>query len=92
MAGAMASLVNCFITDKFYGSQAVRFVAILSLLVFGACNDLCWQLDHYFDYFGGKDYPWYFHGRYPLIFLGGWESGKMLFTDDGQKRLARFGI
>jgi hypothetical protein len=92
MGGAMGGLVNCFITDKYYGSQAVTFVALLSLLVLGSCNDLCYKLDHYFEYFGSVQHLWWFHFRYPFILLGGVSNGRLLFTDDGQRKLASIGV
>lgn len=66
MGGGMGGLVNCFITDKYYGSQAVKFVALLNVLVLGSCNDLCYKLDNYSDYFGSVQHPSWFHFRYPL--------------------------
>lgn len=38
-------------------------------------------------------HPWWFHIRYPIIFLAGIPAANKLFTDDGQKELAtKWGI
>lgn len=92
MGSAMACLTIYFLVDHYYGQKAVWFTTLLSLLVFGSCNYLCFALDHYFDYFGASSHPLWFHLRYPAVALSGWSSGKMLFTDDGQKKLARLGL
>jgi hypothetical protein len=92
MGGAMGSLTSFFLVDQIYGQRAVWFTAILSLLVLGSCNHLCFLLDHYFNYFGSTTHPLWFHLRYPGIFISGWSTGKLLFTDDGQKKLVRWGI
>lgn len=92
MGGAMGGITNCFLVDHYYGQKAVWFTALLTLLVLGGCNHLCFALDHYFGYFSASSHPLWFHWRYPAIFMSGWFSGKMLFTDDGQKRLADMGL
>ncbi|KAL3472839.1 hypothetical protein BJX99DRAFT_234740 [Aspergillus californicus] len=92
MGGAMGSLTTFFLVDHYYGTKAVWFTAVLTLLVLGSCNYLCFSLDHYFHYFGASSHPLWFHWRYPAIFLSGWSSGKLLFTDEGQKKLARLGL
>ncbi|KAF4466979.1 metallo-beta-lactamase domain [Fusarium albosuccineum] len=92
MGGAMGGLVNAFIVDKHYGSRAVHFCAIMSLLVPGACNDLCYNLDLVFGWFGSHDHFWWWHGRYPLIYGVGYMTGKLLFTDKGQEKLAGWGV
>ncbi|KAM5347367.1 hypothetical protein ACJ41O_010372 [Fusarium nematophilum] len=92
MGGAMGSLINAFIVDKHYGSRAAHFCAIMSLLVLGACNDLCYNLDLVFGWFGSHDHYWWWHGRYPFIYVVGYMNGKLLFTDGGQERLASWGV
>ncbi|KAL6228934.1 hypothetical protein BDW75DRAFT_119120 [Aspergillus navahoensis] len=92
MGGAMGGITNYFLVDHYYGQRAVWFTAILTLLVLGSCNHLCFTLDNYFGYFGSKSHPLWFHWRYPAIFMSGWSSGKLLFTDEGQKRLADMGL
>jgi len=92
MGGAMGGLVNAFIVDKHYGSKAVHFCAILSLLVLGACNDLCYNLDRVFGWFGSRDHFWWWQGRYPFIYGVGYLTGKLLFTDKGQETLSRWGV
>lgn len=92
MGSSMGSLTNYFITDRYSGSTAVWMSAFLSSAVLSACNFLCFILANHFDYFGAIDHPWYFHLRYPLIFLGGYENGKLLYTEAGFKKLTRLGI
>ena len=92
MGGAMGGLVNAFIVDKHYGSKAVQFCAIMSLLVLGTCNFLCYNLDLVFGWFGAHDHFWWWNGRYPLIYVVGYFTGKLLFTDKGQETLAGWGV
>lgn len=92
MGGAMGGLVNFFIVDKHYGSRAVHFCAIMSLLVLGTCNDLCYNLDLVFGWFGAHNHFWWWQGRYPLIYGVGFGMGKLLFTDRGQETLSRLGV
>ncbi|KAJ5766173.1 uncharacterized protein N7511_003789 [Penicillium nucicola] len=92
MSGALGGLTNYFLVDYYYGHKAVWFTAILTLLVLGSCNYLCFSLDHHFGYFGASTHPLWFHWRYPALWMAGWTSGKLLFTDEGQKKLASLGI
>ncbi|KAL1860707.1 hypothetical protein Daus18300_009050 [Diaporthe australafricana] len=92
MGGAMGGLTNAFLVDRIYGSRAVHFLAILSVLVLGACNDLCYNLDLIFGWFGAQDHFWWWHWRYPMIWMIGYTNGKLMFTDEGQQSLARLGI
>lgn len=92
MAGAMGGLINAFIVDRHYGSRAAHFCAIMSLLVLGACNDLCYNLDLIFGFFGARDHFWWWHCRYPAIYITGYFTGKLLFTDKGQETLAHWGV
>ncbi|KAF7537304.1 hypothetical protein G7054_g3813 [Neopestalotiopsis clavispora] len=92
MGGAMGGLINWFIVDHHYGTKAVHFTAILSLLVLSSCNYLCYNLDKHFGWFGAAEHPLWFHWRYPMIWAVGYLNGKLLFTDEGQKRLARMGL
>ncbi|KAF7725048.1 hypothetical protein EC973_000455 [Apophysomyces ossiformis] len=93
MGGAMGGLTVFFLTDKYYGREAIIFSTILHFLVIGTCNFLCFNLDHHYQYFGSVAHPWWFHIRYPFIFLAGIPAAKKLFTDDGQKELAvKWGI
>lgn len=92
MGGAMGSIVNYFIVDYYYGSKAIHFTALISLLVFGSCNYLCFNLDHHFGWFGAAEHPLWFHWRYPMIYGVGWVNGRLLFTDDGQNKLSGWGV
>ncbi|KAI5926221.1 hypothetical protein F4810DRAFT_656009 [Camillea tinctor] len=92
MGGAMGGLINVFIVDTIYGARAVHFCAILSVLVLGACNILCYNLDLVFGWFGAVDHFWWWHWRYLLIYVVGWMNGKLLFTNEGQEKLAAMGI
>lgn len=92
MGGAMGGLVNAFIVDRHYGSRAVHFCAVMSLFVLGTCNDLCYNLDLVFGWFGSREHFWWWHGRYPMIYAVGYGTGKLLFTDRGQEVLAAWGV
>ncbi|ABN68190.1 predicted protein [Scheffersomyces stipitis CBS 6054] len=92
MGGAMGGIVNVFIVDKYYGSKAIYLTTVISVLVLGGCNILCYNLDLVFHFFGASDHPLWFHWRYPMIAFVGYSSGKLLFTDEGQKQLASFGV
>lgn len=92
MAGAMGGLINTFIVDRLYGGRAVHFVAILSVLVLGICNDLCYNLDLVFGWFGARDHFWWWHWRYLLIWFTGYSNGKLMFTDEGQRHLSTWGL
>ncbi|KAI1412250.1 hypothetical protein F5Y13DRAFT_163924 [Hypoxylon sp. FL1857] len=92
MGGAMGGMINYFITDQYYGKKAVLLVAILSILVLGTCNDLCYNLDLIFGWFGATDHFWWWHARYPFIFATGYMNGKLLFTDEGQQALTQWGL
>lgn len=88
----MGGIVSYFIVDKYYGNKAIHFTALISILVFGSCNYLCFSLDHHFGWFGAATHPLWFHWRYTMIYGVGWVNGKLLFTDDGQKKLVRMGV
>ncbi|KAL0935464.1 uncharacterized protein CTRU02_210055 [Colletotrichum truncatum] len=92
MGGAMGGLINAFIVDRIYGNRAVHFVAILSILVLGTCNNLCYNLDLMLGWFGAKDHFWWWHWRYLLIWFVGYTNGKLMFTDGGQEKLAGWGV
>ncbi|KAI8078883.1 uncharacterized protein BX664DRAFT_369286 [Halteromyces radiatus] len=93
MGGTMGSLTIFFLTDRYYGREAVIFSTILHFLVMGTCNFLCWNLDrHLGQWFGSASHPLWFHLRYPFIFLLGIPAAQKLFTDEGQKELAKWGI
>ncbi|GAW13381.1 hypothetical protein EKO27_g9216 [Xylaria grammica] len=92
MGGAMGGLVNHFVVDKHYGSKAAHFLGILSVLVLGACNILCYNLDLVFGWFGAANHYWWWHWRYIMMYGMGWVNGKLMFTDEGQERLAAWGI
>ncbi len=92
MGGALGGITNYFLVDHYYGQKAVYFTALLTLLVLGSCNYLCFSLDHYFGYFGAEGHPMWFHWRYPALLLNGYTNGKLLFTDAGQKKLAAIGL
>lgn len=91
MGGALGGITNVFLVDHYYGTKAVWFTALLTLLVLGSCNFLCFSLDHYFGYFGAEAHPMWFHWRYPALLLNGYQCGKLLFTDKGQEILASWG-
>ncbi|KAF9870201.1 hypothetical protein CkaCkLH20_12287 [Colletotrichum karsti] len=92
MGGAMGGLINAFVVDRMYGARAVHLVAILSVLVLGACNDLCYNLDLTFGWFGARDHFWWWHWRYLLVWFVGYTNGKLMFTDEGQEKLATWGV
>jgi hypothetical protein len=92
MGGAMGGIVNYFIVDYYYGKKAAHFTALLCLLILGNCNYLCYRLDHHFNWFGATDHPMWFHWRYPSLWLVGYVNGRMMFTDEGQKTLSRWGL
>jgi hypothetical protein len=92
MGSTMGSLTNYFITDRYTGKRAIWISAFLSSGVLSACNFLCFILANHFDYFGAIDHPWYFHIRYPLIFVGGYQNGKLLYTEEGFRKLTKLGI
>ncbi|OJJ94923.1 hypothetical protein ASPACDRAFT_64847 [Aspergillus aculeatus ATCC 16872] len=92
MGGAMGGLINLFIVDHHYGERAAHFTGILSLLVLSSCNYLCYNLDRHFGWFGATDHPMWFQWRYPMIWAMGYVNGLLLFTDEGQTRLARWGL
>lgn len=92
MGGAMGGIINCFLVDHYYGIKAAHFTALLTVLILGSCNLLCYNLDHYFGYFGSSGHPLYFQLRYPIIWMIGYYNGKLIFTDEGQKALARWGV
>ena len=92
MAGAMGGLINAFCVDRLYGTRAVQFCAILSVLVLGACNMLCYNLDLVFGFFGAADHFWWWQCRYPLIYINGYINGKLFFTGKGQETLAKWGV
>ncbi|KAI1255406.1 hypothetical protein MGN70_003472 [Eutypa lata] len=92
MGGAMGGLINAFLVDRIYGTRAVHFCAILSVLVLGACNILCYNLDLVFGWFGAADHFWWWHWRYVLVYFVGWGNGRLLFTDKGQETLAGWGV
>ncbi|KAL6870125.1 hypothetical protein ACO1O0_001460 [Amphichorda felina] len=92
MGGAMGSLINAFCVDRIYGARAVQFCAILSVLVLGSCNLLCYNLDLVFGWFGAEDHFWWWHWRYVMIYGVGYLNGKLLFTDRGQGMMASWGV
>ncbi|KAI0597456.1 hypothetical protein F4775DRAFT_560295 [Biscogniauxia sp. FL1348] len=92
MGGAMGGLVDAFVVDRAYGGRAAHLCALLSVLVLGACNALCYHLDLVFGWFGAADSFWWWHARYPLIYAAGWANGMLLFTDAGQQKLAAWGL
>ncbi|CAF4233463.1 unnamed protein product, partial [Adineta steineri] len=57
MGSTMGTLINIFITDRYFNSKAIFGTLILGLIVFGTCNVLCFRLDHHFDYYGAIKYP-----------------------------------
>jgi hypothetical protein len=92
MGAVMGSLINSFIIDYHYGNKAAHFTGILSILVLGGCNYLCYALDYHFGYFGAEAHPLWFHLRYPIIWIVGYSNGRLLFTDAGQASLAKIGL
>lgn len=92
MGGAMGGLVNAFCVDKLYEQTAVQFCAILSVLVLGSCNMLCYNLDLVFGWFGAAEHFWWWHWRYLMIYVVGYLNGKLLFTIGGQEKLAKMGV
>ncbi|CEJ90091.1 hypothetical protein VHEMI05898 [[Torrubiella] hemipterigena] len=92
MGGALGGITNVFLVDVYYGKKAVWFTTLLTFLVLGSCNYLCFSLDHYFGYFGAEAHPMWFHWRYPALLMMGYNCGNLLFTDEGQKKLASWGL
>lgn len=92
MGGAMGGLVNAFAVDRLYGTRAVHFCAILSTLVLGACNILCYNLDLVFGWFGAEHHFWWWHWRYVMIYFVGYFNGKLMFTDKGQEMMSKCGV
>lgn len=92
MSGALGSLINAFCVDRLYGARAVQFCAVMSVLVLGGCNILCYNLDLIFGWFGAQQHYWWWHWRYPMIYLSGYSTGKLLFTEEGQEKLTRMGV
>lgn len=92
MGGAMGGLIDYFIVDHYYGKKAAHFTGVLSLLILSACNYLCYNLDKHFGWFGATEHPMWFHWRYPMIWAVGYYNGLLLFTDEGQEKLARIGL
>ncbi|KAB8218144.1 hypothetical protein BDV33DRAFT_232334 [Aspergillus novoparasiticus] len=45
MGGAMGGITNYFLVDYYYGKKAVWFTALLTLLVLGSCNYLCFRAE-----------------------------------------------
>ena len=38
MGGTMGGIVDYFFVDHYYGNKAIRFTALITLLVLGSCN------------------------------------------------------
>ncbi|EIT83382.1 hypothetical protein AO1008_03715 [Aspergillus oryzae 100-8] len=77
MGGAMGGLINYFIVDHYYGKKVAHFTGILAL---------------HFGWFGAAEHPMWFHWRYPMIWAVGYGNGLLLFTNEGQEKLARMGL
>jgi hypothetical protein len=92
MGGAMGGLIAYFIVDQYQGHRAAHFTAWIGMFVFGSCNYLCYNLDRHFGWFGATEHPWWFHWRYPMIYLVGWTNGKLMFTERGQRKLEGWGM
>ncbi|THC93457.1 hypothetical protein EYZ11_007076 [Aspergillus tanneri] len=92
MGGTMGGLINCFIVDHYYGNKAAHFTGVLLLLILSTYNYLCYSLDRHFGWFGAAEHPMWFHWRYPMIWAVGYSNGLLLFTDEGQGRLAKMGL
>ena len=88
----MGGLINVFIVDYHYGKKAAHFTGLLALLILSLCNYLCYSLDRHFGWFGATEHPMWFHWRYPMIWAVGYVNGLLLFTDEGQERLAKMGL
>lgn len=76
MGGAMDGITNYFLVDHYYGRKAVWFAMLVTLLVLGSCNHLCFSLDHHFGYFGAQPHLLCFHLRHSVIF-GGYMDGRI---------------
>lgn len=92
MGGAMGGVINHLLVDHYYGKKAAHFTGLLSLLILGNCNYLCYNLDRSFGWFGAVEHPVWFHWRYPMIWAVGYGNGLLMFTDWGQERLAAWGL
>ncbi|CAF3772291.1 unnamed protein product [Rotaria sordida] len=93
MGSTMGTLINIFITDRYFNYKAIFGSLILGLIVFGTCNILCFRLDHHFDYFGAIKYPIFFLSKGFLAgILGSLLNGYLLFSANGQKLLIKMGL
>ncbi|CAF0718855.1 unnamed protein product [Adineta steineri] len=93
MGSTMGTLINIFITDRYFNSKAIFGTLILGLIVFGTCNVLCFRLDHHFDYYGAIKYPVFFLSKgFVAGLLGSLINGYLLFNANGQKLLIKMGF
>jgi len=93
MGSTMGTLINIFITDRYFNSKAIFGSMILGLIVFGTCNILCFRLDHHFDYYGAITHPIFFLSKGFLAgILGSLINGYLLFNANGQKLLIKMGL
>ncbi|CAF0780307.1 unnamed protein product [Adineta steineri] len=93
MGSTMGTLINIFITDRYFNSKAIFGTLILGLIVFGTCNVLCFRLDHHFDYYGAIKYPVFFLSKgFVAGLLGSLINGYLLFNANGQKLLIKIGL
>lgn len=93
MGATMGTLVNMFITDRYFNGKAIFGSLVLGFIVFGTCNVLCFRLDHHFDYYGAIKYPVFFLSKGFLAgILGSLLNGYLLFSANGQKLLIKMGL
>ena len=83
-----------FVVGILKGGQAIVATAIISGILLGLfCNFLCFNLDMYFNYFGGADTPKLFiWNGITMSVLGGAFGGWLLFTERGLEWLKKAGL
>ncbi|UJR19469.1 hypothetical protein I4U23_022600 [Adineta vaga] len=93
MGSTMGTLINMFITDRYFNTKAILGTIILGCIVFGSCNILCFRLDHHMDYWGAITNPIFFLSKGFLVAIAGSAvNGYLLFNPNGQKLLIKMGL
>ncbi|UJR07126.1 hypothetical protein I4U23_011414 [Adineta vaga] len=78
IGSTIRTLINMFITDRYFNKKAILGTIILGCVVFGSCNILCFRLDHHMDYW--------------VAIAGSSVNGDLLFNPNGQKLLIKMGL
>jgi hypothetical protein len=92
MGATVGCCINWFVTDRCTPNQAVGISAVIATIILSICNYLFFRLGQYFDYWGARKYPWYFHIKYPLIVLMGIGAGKLMYSKKGFRMLTKWGL